>query len=118
MGVLLTWNDNNEIEDGHRIYRSTSPMDPQNLPAPLAEVGPNVTEYLDRDVEPSTTYYYRVAAFLGGLELVGPEIEVTADVMTAPRAKLMLSVDELEVGLNNNLLLSGDAQTGGDLLEL
>jgi len=118
MSVLLTWDDNNTVEDGHRIYRSTSPMDPQNLPAPLAEVGPNVREYLDQDVEPAITYYYRVAAFLAGLQQVGPEIEVTTDATPAPRAKLMLSLDELDEGLDNNLMLSGDAQTGGDLLEL
>lgn len=118
MSVLLTWDDDNVVEEGHRIYRSTSQMDPQNLPAPLVEVGPNVREYVDQDVEPSTTYYYRVAAFLGGLQLVGPEVEVTTDAAPAPRAKLMLSLDELDEGLDNNLMLSGDAQTGGDLLEL
>lgn len=118
MSVLLTWDDNNAIKDGHRIYRSTSPMDPQNLPAPLAEVGPNVRKYVDRDVEPSTTYYYRVAVFHDELQLVGPEVEVTTDATPAPRAKLMLSLDELDEGLDNNLMLSGDAQTGGDLLEL
>lgn len=117
MAIKLNWTDTNSIEDGHRIYRSSSPMDPEALPAPLAEVGPGVTEYVDETALPNTTYYYRVAAFLAGLQQVGAEIQVTNG--NAPgRAKLMLSVDELEVGLNNNLLLSGDAQSGTDLLEL
>jgi len=38
MSILIRWTDTNSIEDGHRIYRSSSPMDPEALPAPLAEV--------------------------------------------------------------------------------
>jgi len=116
MSVFLTWADPNSIEEGHRIYRSEAPIDPNALPAPLAELGPDATGYLDSTVAPSTTYYYRVTAFLGTIEKVALEVEVTTGATPTPRAKVMQSVDELDAGLDNNILLSGDAQSGTDLL--
>lgn len=115
MAILITWNDTNSIEHGHRIFRSTSPMDPEDLPEPLVEVGPDVTEYLDTTAEPEVTYFYRVAVFLNTLSQVGGEFQITAAPPGDP-TKLMLSLDVLEQGLGNNLLLSGDAQSGSDLL--
>jgi len=117
MNVLIRWTDTNNIENGYRIYRSNSPIDPEALPTPLEEVGPNITDYVDKTVQPNTTYYYRVAAFLAEFQQVGAEIQVTTGGPPR-RAKLMLNTDELETGLDHNLLLSGDAQSGGDLLEL
>lgn len=86
MGVLLTWKDNNLSEDGHRIYRSTSPMDPENLPSPLATLGPGVGEYVDGTTLSGLTYYYRVGAFVGGVELVSQEFVVTAEEADEPEA--------------------------------
>lgn len=115
MAVRLTWGDTNSIEEGHRVYRSTSPIDPHALPAPLATLPAGSTEYVDSTVAPSTTYYYRVSAFLLTLEQVATEVTVTTGAPAA-KTKIMLSLDVLGRGLDNNLLLSGDAQSGSDLL--
>lgn len=115
MAVRLTWGDTNSIEEGHRVYRSTSPIDPHALPAPLATLPAGSTEYVDSTAAPSTTYYYRVSAFLLTLEQVATEVTVTTGAPAA-KTKIMLSLDVLDRGLDNNLLLSGDAQSGGDLL--
>ena len=32
--VVLRWQDTNNIEIGHKIYRSDTPMDIQNMPPP------------------------------------------------------------------------------------
>jgi len=32
--VILRWQDTNNIEIGHKIYRSDTPMDIQNMPPP------------------------------------------------------------------------------------
>lgn len=78
MGFLLTWQDNNISEDGHRVYRSMTTMDPNNLPAPVADLGADVTEYEDGGVVEGNTYYYRVSAYItGGSEVVSGEIMVT-----------------------------------------
>lgn len=115
MAVRLTWGDTNSIEEGHRVYRSTSPIDPHALPAPLATLPAGSTEYVDSTAAPSTTYYYRVSAFLLTHEQVATEVTVTTGAAVA-KTKVMLSLDVLDRGLDNNLLLSGDAQSGGDLL--
>lgn len=78
MGFLITWSDNNLSEEGHRLYRSTSPMDPESLPAPIANLGPGVDSYEDGDVTPGETYYYRVGAFVGSVEMVSDELEIEA----------------------------------------
>ncbi|WP_165856723.1 LamG domain-containing protein [Marinobacter sp. JSM 1782161] len=79
MGIRLTWTDNNFGEDGHRIYRSTSPMDAESLPAPYDEIGPNVELYDDGGVMEGETYYYRVSAYIGSsTEVVSEEIQITA----------------------------------------
>ena len=81
MAVTLVWEDRNSgaaNEDGHRIYRSESPMDPGNLPAPIASVGAGVTTYTDTSAVDGTFYYYRVSATRGSLEAVSDETCVTA----------------------------------------
>lgn len=78
--VRLIWTDNNAIESGHRVYRSDTPMDPNNLPEPLAELGPNVTEYVDEDITEDATYYYRVSAFSPFEEKVSAEVSATTIV--------------------------------------
>jgi len=115
MAILLTWTDTNSVEEGYKIYRSLTPMNPASLPAPIATLGAGVTSYIDSTAAPNTTYYYRVAAFLGSLIQVGAEVQLT-NGNAAQAAKFMLSVDEMDVGLDNNILLSGDAQSGTDLL--
>lgn len=62
MTVRLTWQDNNADETGHRVYRSTTPMNVASLPAPIAELGANVLTYDDTSAPADTNCYYRVAA--------------------------------------------------------
>ena len=75
--VTLNWQDPNDVEDGHYIYRDTAPMDPDNLPAPHATLGADVTTWSEQDdFLMASTYYYRVAAFKGALIKVSDEIKV------------------------------------------
>jgi fibronectin type 3 domain-containing protein len=79
-GVRLTWNDVNDSEQGHRIYRSTSPMNPGNMPVPMAMLGPNVTSYDDMNVSEGETYYYRVSAYQRKMEMISDEISIIVTV--------------------------------------
>lgn len=74
--IRLSWNDVNEIEKGHKIYRSTSPMDTNNLPNAIAVLGSNTTEYIDENLTVGDIYYYRVSAFIDNDEQVSSEVQV------------------------------------------
>ena len=54
--MTLSWQDTSENEDGFRIYRITG--DHKTV---IAEVGPNVTRYVDKDAPHNACYL--VAAF-------------------------------------------------------
>ncbi|QSR34755.1 hypothetical protein CFI10_07055 [Marinobacterium iners] len=78
MAVELVWTDLNASEDGHRVYRSASPIQDDALPAPLAELGPDETGYVDTTAVVGEVYYYRVSAFKGAVESLSVEIQITA----------------------------------------
>lgn len=76
--TTLTWEYDGLVGEGFKIYRDDSPMDPENLPTPIATVGIEVREYVDETVIDNETYYYRVASYLGDTERISEEIEHTA----------------------------------------
>lgn len=84
MGFLIEYDDKNQAEEGHRLYRDTAPLDPQALPAPLVELGPNVEAYRDATVLADATYYYRASAYTGAVEKVSTELQVVAETATPP----------------------------------
>lgn len=57
--ATLTWTDNSASEEGFRIERKG----PDGIFALIATVGSNITTYNDTNLQPSTTYTYRVKAF-------------------------------------------------------
>lgn len=61
--VNLSWVDTNRVEDGYKVYRSTSPMSTGTMPAPLATLTPDSETYVDTDVVYGNTYYYIVSAY-------------------------------------------------------
>lgn len=71
--VKLEW-EQNSIADSFNIYRSVTPMNPENLPIPIGTT--TSLEYTDYDVVVDTTYYYRVASIRGGLLKVSSEINI------------------------------------------
>lgn len=69
--IKLTWKDVNVMGNGFRVYRDSSPIDPDNLPEPIA-VLPPVTglppqdvSFADGDVIEGERYHYAVATYLG-----------------------------------------------------
>lgn len=58
--VKLAWADNSSDETGFRIERR---QEDDNCYEVVEEVGRNETTYIDYDVDPDTTYYYRVRAY-------------------------------------------------------
>ena len=59
-GIILTWNDASNNEDGFRMYRGTTPTTVTTL---VVTLGVGATSYSDTGLAASTTYYYKVTAF-------------------------------------------------------
>ena len=75
MAFRLTWTNNNGPdfpEDGFKVYRDIAPMDPSALPAPLATLPADTTQW--DDVSPLADAYYRVAAYKGATLAVSDEL--------------------------------------------
>ncbi|HUI07684.1 MAG TPA: fibronectin type III domain-containing protein [Verrucomicrobiae bacterium] len=58
--VTLTWQDNSDDEVGFQVERAPSAAGPWTV---VATTPADATEFTDVGLAPSTTYYYRVAAF-------------------------------------------------------
>ena len=85
--IKLGWWNENEIEDGFRIYRSESTFGVDDLPPIYATLPPGTTEFIDDDIEGDTQYFYRVSTFYvssvsGLIEAVSPTI-VTQSTMVS-----------------------------------
>jgi hypothetical protein len=68
--VTLQWRDRNAggaQEDGFRVYRATAAIDLGALPAPLATLAADTTQYDDTTAAAATTYYYVVSTYRGAL---------------------------------------------------
>lgn len=68
----LSWESDGFI-DGHRIYRSTSTIDVNSLPVPIAD---NLIDksFVDSAISANTRYYYRVSSFKGVVEKLSEEV--------------------------------------------
>jgi len=64
-GIRLTWTDNSNGEEGFKILRNTNSALAFDQ---IATVGANETSYTDENLNPCTTYYYRVNAYNSSFE--------------------------------------------------
>ena len=111
--VILRWQDTNNIEIGHKIYRSDTPMDVQNMPAPIADIGFNTTEYRDEDVIEGNFYYYRVSAYTTNGEEYSNEVYAEAILPLGP-GPLELIAGDMTAGFFGEVPTS-ELITGNDL---
>jgi len=80
--INLNWTDASNNEDGFKVERST---DNVNF-ARVATLGPNLNAYSDTGLQPTTNYYYRVAAFNGTLDSAYSNTASTSTTDNAPAA--------------------------------
>ncbi|RAH37406.1 hypothetical protein [Halomonas sp. SL1] len=82
--VTLSMSHVNLTQQGVRVYRSTSPIDPNSLPAPLMGVSgwPEVIE--DTTAPAGTVLYYRLGAYRDDTEVISEEVEFDPDAAGAP----------------------------------
>jgi titin len=85
--MKLSWNDS-AGEKGYRVYRST---DGVNF-AKVADLNADTTSYSDTALAPTTTYYYKIAAWNGGGETTASASQKTATPEVAPAQPTWLTV--------------------------
>lgn len=77
--IRLTWNNASTTIVEQRVYRSTAPLDIDDMPEPLAVLPRRNREYLDSTIADGLTYYYTVSSVLPDYsELFSKEIKVEA----------------------------------------
>lgn len=77
--IRLTWTNASTTIVEQRVYRSTSPLDIGDMPAPLAVLPRRDREYLDSAIVDGLEYYYAVSSVLPDYsELISEEIKVEA----------------------------------------
>ena len=76
--IKITWDDNNVISEGARIYKSNVAFTSTTLPPIYDEVGYGVEIYEDFDVIEDQTYFYMLSCFLGEQEKFTQCFEVKA----------------------------------------
>lgn len=93
MKIDLTWINRNTDDEGTRIYRSSSPLDPNNLPQPIAVMGPGAVSYTDTDVVRNQLYYYRMEVFKGNDYAITKDVAISTIVDTGPGNKTLIAGD-------------------------
>ena len=93
MKIDLKWVNRNVGEEGTRIYRSETAMDPENLPEPLATVGSGVTTYSDTAIIRGKQYFYRFETFKGEDKALSNEISISAIPYSGPGPQKLIMGD-------------------------
>lgn len=84
MPIQLNWSDDTTGIEKQFIYRSTSSIDPNNLPVALAEVPANTFTYTDNTVVQGQLYYYVIASQKNGQLSISRQIPMAYLIDTGP----------------------------------
>lgn len=109
-GILLTWNDNSNIESGFEVFRSDDGINfikQATLPA-------NTTSYIDDSFMPLYTYYYTLRAVNSNGNSAFTD---TLSIDALNRAPYIEPIDEITVsqGSTKTVLIQADDAEGGFL---
>lgn len=98
MDIKLTWTNPNSVYDEIKVFRSEVPIDPQNLPEPIAtltQVG--VNEFIDTGLVQGKKYYYALRIAYGEDYSVSEPIATQAMHYTGPLQQELL-VGDMDLG--------------------
>lgn len=100
--IRLTWNNASTTIVEQRVYRSISPLDFDDMPAPLAVLPRRDREYLDSTIEDGLTYYYAVSSVLPDYsELISEVIKVEATPGADPHWDKVVALLHFDAGLTD-----------------
>lgn len=106
MSLLLKWAKRNAVPVITEIYRSSTPLDKANLPAPLVTLTNQEVEYLDTTAVTGQSYYYMWVSY--NMQHGSPAYSPSTLITVAQRR-----------GVGPNILLTGNADCGyfGDVTQ-
>ncbi len=97
--VKLTWNENSDNENGFIVERKEQDG---NEWVAFDALDPNTTSFIDANVVTGNSYYYRVEAFLTGLDInsYSDELGVTVQEIKAPSNLTVEVLSPIELQLS------------------
>jgi hypothetical protein len=108
-GIRLEWEVNTINGEGQYIYRSTTPMDIEDMPVPIANISPEVNYYNDDTVINNILYYYRVGSYSGTEVAISDEFPI----FSAPRGPSFITGTDFSSDSNyivqNSVVRTSDA---------
>lgn len=93
MKITLNWVNRNTGEDGTKVYRSLTTMNPASLPAPIVTLASGITTYDDTDVTRGATFFYRLGIFKGADFAISNEVSLSALPSSGPGPQTLLAGD-------------------------
>jgi hypothetical protein len=93
MQVKIGFTNPNLNAEGIRVYRSTSAIDVTALPAPIATLAGNATEYIDTSVLKDQTYFYVFEVFNGANVTRTGNIKATVTFYSGPGNQVLKGGD-------------------------
>jgi hypothetical protein len=84
MEIKISFTNPNINAEGINVYRGVGPLDPTNLPAPLATIPGNSTSFSDTTVEKDGSYNYIFEVFNGTEKVRSGNIAATATFYSGP----------------------------------
>lgn len=72
----LIWSATGNNFTGFRIYRSTQPINIEQLPSALANLNNSTLSYLDNTAQENQNYYYRIGVYYGNEMLLSDEVYI------------------------------------------
>jgi hypothetical protein len=93
MRITISWVNRNAFAEGHRVYRSTAPIDTNALPAPIATLAAAAATYHDTTVVRGETYYYRIGTYKGSEMVFTANMKAIALPNTGPGPKDLVAGD-------------------------
>lgn len=117
MGIRVKWTNHNTGEDYTNVYRSRNYIDLFELPEPIAQVGPGVTEFDDLTVPEHEVWHYRFGVVKNGEEVLSENQSVYTSTNRGPGPQELLSGDYHRLGYFGTLTAE-EFINGNDLRSL
>lgn len=97
MSIKLDWSGGSTDIDGYKVYRSETPINPQNPGSPIATLGKEVKTWTDENTPRGKLFYYRVSSYKGGESAITFERAMAYVPYTGP-GPAELAIGDWEAG--------------------